>query len=468
MTSTTATNSTTSAASMTATPAPTLLRVLVARRHWQVYETFRHHYERAAATLAEREGDRRLSKLTVSKRQFERWYGGELKTRPYPDQCRVLETMFGRPVDELLGPAGPSADESWTASVDADGTWADLGVGEREQQVAMAARRAFRFSSSIEGSSVGPETLDQLGDEVRRIAAVYPQLPLPSLLGDLVELQDTSFRFLEQGRVRPTQARELYVMAGMASGMLAKASHDLGDPRSAMTQARTAYICAENADHPALRAWARGLQSLITYWAGRPHEAARYAALGTATAQGLHGTTTVWLACLAARAHAVLGNAVAARAAVAQAEEARSALRLDDLDAFGGIMTFPAPRQLYYTAEASVHLGDDHRGAETQAFAAVRAYREARPDEWAFSDEAGAHTNLARARVANGELDGAAEAVRPVLDLPVEQRNFGIITSARRVHEALSDSRFRTARAALEVRAEIEEFSTVSTAAVLR
>ncbi|HSA52747.1 MAG TPA: hypothetical protein VLH10_21890 [Yinghuangia sp.] len=449
--------------------APTLLRVLVARRHWQVYETFRHHYERAAATLAEREGDQRISKLTVSKRQFERWYGGELKTRPYPDQCRVLETMFGIPVDELLGPAPLSVEEPRSSVfTGVDGPWADLGVGERERQVAMAARRAFRFSSSIEGSSVGAETLDQLGDEVRRIAAVYPQLPLPTLLGDLVELQDTSFRFLEQGRIRPIQARELYMLAGMASGMLAKASHDLGDPRSAMTQARTAYVCAENADHPALRAWARGLQSLITYWSGQPHEAARYAALGTATAQGLRGTTTVWLACLAARAHAILGDVEAAKAAAARAEDARSALRLDDLDAYGGIMTFPTPRQLYYTAEASVHLGDDHRAAETQALAAVRAYREAQPEEWAFSDEAGAHTNLALARVASDEVDGAADAVRPVLDLPVEQRNFGIVTSARRVHDALCAPRFRGARAALEVRSEIQEFSAFSTAAVLR
>src|ERR1044071_8020730 len=89
------------------TTAPTLLRVLVTRRHWQVYETFRHHYERAAQALAEREGDRRVRGLTVSKRQFERWYGGELKTRPYPDQCRVLEALFDHPVDELLGPAQP-------------------------------------------------------------------------------------------------------------------------------------------------------------------------------------------------------------------------------------------------------------------------------------------------------------------------------------------------------------------------
>ncbi|MEU8138381.1 hypothetical protein [Streptodolium elevatio] len=475
------------------TTAPTLLRVLVTRRHWQVYETFRHHYERAAQALAEREGDRRVRGLTVSKRQFERWYGGELKTRPYPDQCRVLEALFDHPVDELLGPAQPEHTASprtvptlsvhrsaaartvepapragpLAATLDT-GTWGDPGTGERERQVEMAARRAFRFGSAAEGSTVVPETLAQLHDEVRRLADAYPRLPLPTLLGDLVEVQDTTFRILEHGRVRPSQAKELYLLAGMTSGMLAKASHDVGDPRSAMMQARTAYVCADNADHPAMRAWVRGMQSLINYWAGRPQEAARYAALGTAVGEDVRGTTSIWLACLEARAYALLGDAPNARAAAARAEDTRDALRPDDLDSYGGILTFPRARQLYYVAEAVVHLRDDPRGAQAQADAAVAAYRDAPPEEWAFGDEAGAQTNLALSRVAAGELEGAVEAVRPVLELPFDQRNFGVLVSVRRVHDALSDARFLGTRAAADVREEIEEFTAGPTTAQLQ
>lgn len=474
------------------TTAPTLLRVLVTRRHWQVYDTFRHHYERAAEALADREGDRRVRGLTVSKRQFERWYGGELKTRPYPDQCRVLEELFDRPVDELLAPAEPEHTAPprtamtlsahrlaaprpveptpragpFAATLDTV-AWGDLGMGERERQVEMAARRAFRFGSMAEGSTAIPETLAQLQDEVRRLAAAYPRLPLPTLLGDLVELQDTTFRILEHGRVRPSQAKELYLLAGMTSGMLAKASHDVGDPRAAMMQARTAYICAENADHPSLRAWVRGMQSLINYWAGRPQEAARYAALGASIEENVRGSTAIWLACLEARAYAILGDAPKARAAATRADAARDALRPDDLDAYGGLLTFPRVRQLYYVAETVVHLGDDPRGAEEQAAAAVAAYRDAAPEDWAFGDEAGAHTILALSRIGTGELDGAVEAVRPVLDLPFEQRNFGIVVSARRVHRALSDSRFRTDRTAEEAREEIEVFSASPTSGLL-
>ncbi|WP_436776888.1 hypothetical protein [Yinghuangia sp. YIM S09857] len=473
------------------------------RRHWQVYETFRHHYERAAEALSEREGDRRVRGLTVSKRQFERWYGGELKTRPYPDQCRVLEELFDCPVDELLAPARPEQSSPpraitntpttttsapalsprrfapgrtaepatrvgpLAATMDTD-AWGDPGIGDRERQVEMAARRAFRFGSTAEGSTVVPETLAQLHDEVRRLADAYPRLPLPTLLGDLVEVQDTTFRILEHGRVRPSQAQELYLLAGMTSGMLSKASHDVGDPRSAMMQARTAYICADNADHPAMRAWVRGMQSLINYWAGRPQEAARYAALGTAVGENVRGTTSIWLACLEARAYAMLGDAGNARAAVIRSEETRDAVRPDDLDSYGGILTFPRVRQLYYVAEAVVHLRDDPRGAQEQAAEAVTAYRDADPEDWAFGDEAGAHTNLALSRIAAGELDGAVEAVRPVLDLPYEQRNFGIVVSARRVHNALSDARFLTSPAAADTREEIEEFTASPTASLLR
>jgi hypothetical protein len=44
-----------------------------------------------------------------------------------------------------------------------------------------------------------------------------------------------------------------------------------------MTQARTAYVCADNAGHDGLRAYVRGIQSLTAFWAGWPHEALRYA-----------------------------------------------------------------------------------------------------------------------------------------------------------------------------------------------
>ncbi|MCM2579736.1 hypothetical protein [Streptomyces meridianus] len=473
---------------------PTLLRVLTLQRHWQVYETFRLRFEATASSIAETENDPRLRGLSVSKRQFERWYGGAVKTRPYPDQCRVLEAMFGVSVDLLLAPAPPASPPApavdpplvippprpapvllateQAAAPSAGGPFSsetrfDAGPTELERQVTMAARRALRFTAMAEGSSIGPETLSQIHDEVRRLTVAYPRLALPTLLGDLVEVQDLTFRLLEHGRVKPLQARELYLLAGITSGMLAKASHDLGNPSAAMMQARTAFVCADNADHHAMRAWVRSLQSLISYWAGRPAEAADYATLGQSVAGNVRGTTSVWLACLSARAHALLGDGESTRSAIQQVENARAAVELDDLDAFGGIMTFPVPRQLYYVAEATMHLGEDAVLGESQAEAAVTAYRNAAEDEWAFGDEAGAQTDLALARIARNEIEGAIEAIRPVLDLPTEQRNFGITSSTQRVHAALhADARQGGMAAGL--REEIEAFTATPTSALIR
>ncbi|MER7149660.1 hypothetical protein [Streptomyces lydicus] len=470
--------------------------MLVTSRHWQVFETFKLQFERTANELAQQERDPSLVGLTVSKRQFERWYGGEVKTRPYPALCRVLEAMFRFPVDVLLGPAdesGPATDStrrlrlvmpnqpalSSPAPSGEDSGFDGIEFTNRlrpddhvgpvtlERQVAMAARRAFRFSAMTEGSSIGPETLDELQQEVRRLAAAYPRLPLATLLGNLVEAQDLTFHFLEHGRVRPAQARELYLLSAVTAGMLAKASHDLGDPRSAMTQARTAYVCADNADHHAMRAWVRGLQSLIAYWDGRHQEATKYAALGTSQAEGVTGTSAVWLSCLHARANAALGDRATVRESLAQAERARDATAPDDLDEFGGIMTFPVPRQLYYAADATAWLSDASE-AEQQAEAAVAAYRQADPDEWAFGDEAGAHTDLALARIHAGTLDGIDEALRPVLDLPADQRINGIVASVRQVHTALRAPRWLTTPQARTAREEIEAFTAAPVATLPR
>ena len=82
------------------TAEPTLLKVLVSRRHWQRYETFCSEYEKAATQI-----DPRLRGTAPSKAQYYRWLSGQLKGGlPYPDACRVLEHMFpGQTVVDLFG-----------------------------------------------------------------------------------------------------------------------------------------------------------------------------------------------------------------------------------------------------------------------------------------------------------------------------------------------------------------------------
>ena len=67
---------------------PTLLRVLITERHWQKFETFEAQFRRASRELAAEAGEPDIAKVTVSPRQFERWYAGKVKTVPYPEAGR--------------------------------------------------------------------------------------------------------------------------------------------------------------------------------------------------------------------------------------------------------------------------------------------------------------------------------------------------------------------------------------------
>ncbi|MEW9556324.1 GNAT family N-acetyltransferase [Nonomuraea sp. NPDC050783] len=233
-----------------------------------------------------------------------------------------------------------------------------------------------------------------------------------------------AFRLLE-GRQRPAETADLYLLSGIISGMLAKASHDLGSPHAAMSQARAAIICAENAGHDGLRTWVRVLQSVIAYWAGSPHEAARYVDAGVEYAARTRSSAAVWLPAQAARVWGVLGDAERVSEAIAQAEYAREQTQPDELDDFGGIMTFTQPRQLYYAADARVWLSGEERLAADSASAAIDAYAHAGESEQSFSDEAGARADLALARIHLGDLDGAAEAMAGVPAFPLTSGSAG-------------------------------------------
>jgi hypothetical protein len=328
-----------------------------------------------------------------------------------------------------------------------------------EEMLRMAADRARRFALFAGQGELADETLDQVYDDIRQLVEAYPQRPLAGILADLVTAQDTVFTLLETRR-RPAHARRLYLLGGVVGGMLAKASHDMADPQAALTQSRTAYLCAEQADHDGLRAWIRGLQGLITYWDGRLRESVRYAQQGAQFAERSGSSAAVWLPVSEARAWAALGNVPEARHAIERAEAAWGVVRddeRDELDELGGICTFSRARQLYYTADALAWLPAEAGQAQDYAAQAVAAYADPSSPEWAFGDAAGSRCDLAVARVAVGEIEGAREAVAPVLELPAEQRIRGIISSVQHVHSVLR--RPEVPPAGRDLQEEIEVFA---------
>jgi hypothetical protein len=387
---------------------------------------------------------------TITERHLRRLASGE-RAGTTPQTRRTLQRMFGKPVEELLAPYVPEQ----AGQVVPAGGGGRITTGNEMEVLDMAASRARAFALAAQ-TGLGSEAMEQVYDDVRHVAKAYPQRPLPEILGQLVETQDLVFALLES-RQRPEHLRQLYFLGGVTGGLLAKASHDLGNPHAALTQARTAFLCADNADHHGLRAWVRGLQSLVSYWAGNPHDSVRYAQLGAGYAEQANSTTGVWLPVSEARAWAALGNADAARAALERAENAWASVQNDDLDDMGGLCTFGRNRQLYYAADALAWLPGEVETAERYSSQAVDAYTDQSHPEWAFGDAAGSHAAMAITRIANGELDGAADAIAPVLGLPTERRINGVVHSARRVHQALRQS--GRADDARDLQEEIEMFT---------
>lgn len=452
---------------------PNLLSVLIGRDERTQEEVVKHFVKTACD-----EGE----DATLSVRTLRRWLVSDVLSMPRPAQCRVARLVWGYSMTELLAPAPPeilvkpTTDEvalpPAISVVHPPDSWADEPPGRQseaasnlERQFAMAAQRAARFTRMVEIDNIGPEALAQLRDDVISLANRYIQEPLVTLMGDLLITQETVFSVLE-GRQKPAVGRDLLLMGGVVSGMIAKARQDLGSYHDAMTHARTAYVCADKAGVPALQAWSRGLQSLIAYWGGRPQEAVRYALRGAEDAAEISDSVAAWLPALEARAWAAMSMHGEATDALGRAAAKRDAHEPNHLDAIGGLFSFTPAKQSYYAAGTYVHLADENVRAQEEANTALRLFKEGRPEDRSFSDEAGARAELALARVLGSQIDGAQEALSPVLALAPERRIGGIVTSAARVHQALSADRFAGSNVTSTFREEIEAFCRVPAAAI--
>jgi hypothetical protein len=433
-----------------AQPPRTVLEYLL-RQKDRTYEELAADFNRLAQQLGER--------ATLSPRHLRRLATGE-RVGTNPVTRRVLQRMFDRPAGDLLQP--------WTDGVavpilSTPAMTSSARTNEREM-ITMAAQRARNFTLSKK-NTLSAESVDQVHDDVRRLAQAYPKRPLPQILTELVEIQNTVYELLER-RQRPQQARDLYLFAGVVGGLLAKASHDFADPHAAMTQARAAFMCADNADHDGLRAWLRGLQTMVAYWAGRHYESVRFARSGFEYATRSHSTVAVWLLASEARSLAAMGNADDGQAAIQRAEEKWAHVKADELDELGGICTFSRARQLYYAADAFAWLSGNSAIAEDYSTQAVEAYSDPSTSDWAFGDQAGAHAALAIARLGRGELDGANEAVGPILKLPPDQRINGVVHSALRVHDVLRRPEMSNNAQTAATRDAIETFARTPIAAL--
>jgi transcriptional regulator with XRE-family HTH domain len=268
---------------------PTLLRVLIFERHWQRFKTFEAQFQRAARDLAKREGDPDLAKLTISSRQWERWYAGGVKTEPHPDACRVLEHMFGYPTQELLAPAsnGAGQDRGNGNEPETDSSWASSPEEESEDMerrlllqnlatLGVALSPSARALESIRGSlgaAFGHPDRDHLDDWEETVMeygysylATSPASLIPDLAADMITVRSITSHLSAQN----PEYRGWCRIGGILSGFMAKSLSNLGEVRVSRQWWNTARHVADASGDLKLGLWVRGQRVIHGLYENRP------------------------------------------------------------------------------------------------------------------------------------------------------------------------------------------------------
>lgn len=331
-----------------------------------------------------------------------------------------------------------------------------------DRLVLAAADQSRSFAAWTESTDLGQATMEIYRGQLREVSGLFLHQPATALLPRLVHLRSALLEHLYR-RQPLRRSRELYALIAMACVVLAHASHVLGHRSSGVTHARLARLCAQEADHVELHAWALGTQALLAEAEGRPTDALRHlrAAGEQLERSRMPGTAAVRLASYEARIAARVGQHGRAYAALAAAEDAREHVGgsgdLADLDDIGGILSFPDAKHEFFSAETHLLLGRA-KLAEQDATAAIASYTGGPPEQNSYGDLALAWLDVAAARLASGELDGMRDAIEPVLSLPADLRIEPLRGPLSALASTLAQHRYRGSRLACDIRIAIETY----------
>lgn len=456
-----------------------LLKALLRERHWQKYATFCKEWDRAADQL-----DPDLTGSFPSRSQLARWVAGDVRSLPHPDACRILEAMFpgltaaqlftsGEGVHvvhatvqsgSLSVTAATATSTSASGDVPSDAIHAErarLTVdGTLSEEIAMSAEEAARFVRRSRGT-VDHEVLEQLDDDVRRMAHDYLTKPPFTMFRPLSELRTEVFDRLDE-RQRPSVLSSLYLVAGRVSALLAHTCADLGQAYAADTHIRSAWLCADLAEDDPLRAYVRWVQSNIAFWNGDYRRAAEQAHSGQRYATS--GTGLLRMASQEARAYAAAADHGEAEKALATSQAARSHIGPGD-DQPGGVFRFAPGKAAYYASEVRLALGgkENAQKAILEANLALEIFAD-HPEDGCPEFVAAAQLDLVSAHLELKDLHGAEEHLSPVFSLPAESRTLPVVKRVSAIDGRLGGQQFANAGLAADLRERIQLFRAYTAA----
>ncbi|MEV6527450.1 hypothetical protein AB0M43_36550 [Longispora sp. NPDC051575] len=321
-----------------------------------------------------------------------------------------------------------------------------------EAVVTMAANESTERAAAA-GGGIHPETVEQLHEDVYRMARAYGTTSPLHLLIEARRSRELACDLLERTR-RPNQTRELYSVAGRLCALMASASFDLGVWSSAVEQARAATVYAEVIEDPELGAWARGTQALIAYWMDQPRRAADYVAAALVYAPA--GAATARLHAIGSRAFSHLGDVgrtgSSLQAADLALEQATGELELHEQ--IGGEFGWDLARHAACAGTALLQVGQFGPAARRtqQALDLLDASNTETPHR--------AHIDLALAQLGSGELDATVSELTTVWEIPPDQRRTTVTGRLLALNRALSAAQWRDVGQADQLRDRIEVFTT--------
>jgi tetratricopeptide (TPR) repeat protein len=363
-----------------------------------------------------------------------------------PEDVNLLAILDPRPTPPLsLGKGLPESQKP-----------AEFHHNIRNVDVMAAAHESSEHAASAESTNIGPATLEQLRDEVSRLAHALMHDDPVSVFSQVIRVRDRAYRILD-GHQYPSQTSELYLLVGVCCCLLADASHLLGYRSAALEQTRAAWAYAEVIGHNSLRVWCRSMQSWLSYTEERPQQAVALAQSGLRYAD--NPTSRLRLKLMEGTAYATMGDSREALGAFAEADAERERpSHFDELfDGIGGSFAAPPAKQHHNEAAGYIHLGLAEM-AERSAKRSIDLYTEGPDQERDETIVAGARITLATAQILRRDIDAAQETLDPVLNLPAYLRADSLITKLRELRAALQRTEFRGSAAVLALQAATEDF----------
>jgi hypothetical protein len=337
----------------------------------------------------------------------------------------------------------------------------ETGNSTVRREVLMAAHEGSEHAEQFENHGIGDATSEQLRADLVRLARLSDTGEPFLVFQDLHRVRARVYRLLDR-RLWPREQTDLYFMLGCLNGLMGVAANRLGYPDAAEELIRAGWAYANAIDHRPLMAQLRYELSYVAYWRGWTVESRDLAASGLEYLSDGPGGAELHLHY--ARAAAKLGEADAAREAVAAAHNAREQEYSDELLEIGGefAMSLATHHAFAGLALADIEGAEPQAAEELQRAVSLYDTGPSRGEQHWFGGKALASIDLAAIRLRSGGLDGAAAALDTVFSLPPAQRIGALATRLEVVRAELAAPIFRDSAEARGLSERIEEFGRES------